>query len=244
MNASWLRRHAALRADTWRHGWSTAAGPAFAGDPGTRAQDAAVAELVAAVGLDRGAWVRQVHGGDVLRADGPGCRGEADALWTDRPGLGTVGRSGDCPLVLVMLDGPHPRWGFAHASWRATVRGVTANLLEAMVAGGGDPARGAAVICPSAGPCCYEVGDEVRSEALARLGPVAGNAFVPRGGRWLMDLWRLARGQLRAAGVPGDSIHVAGDCTICGLDYPSHRREGAVAGRFAAVVGRVSGTAP
>jgi copper oxidase (laccase) domain-containing protein len=180
--------------------------------------------------------VRQVHGGTVLYADAPGCRGEADALWTDRPGLGTVGRRADCPLVLVMLPGPRPCWGFAHASWRSAVRGITGALVAAMADAGGDPAGGSAIVCPSAGPCCYEVGDEVRDEALARLGPVAGNCFAPDGGRWLMDLWRLARGQLRSAGLPADGIHLAGACTLCTTDYPSHRRQGAGADRFAAVI--------
>jgi len=238
MSTTWLRRHPAWAHSGPSHGWTTAEGPGFRGDPAAPVHLAPVAQLCQAVGLARAAWTKQVHGGVVLYADAPGCAGEADALWSDRPGLGVVGRSADCPLILVSLGGDHECWGFAHASWRASVRGITASLVDAMADAGGDPARGTAVICPSAGPCCYEVGEEVRREALAGLGPVAGNCFQPRGDRWILDLWRLARGQLRSVGLPAEAIHVTGVCTICGTDYPSHRRQGDAAQRFAAIIGR------
>ncbi len=234
----WLRQDAGLADAGWAHGWTTVAGPDFGGDPTAPGHHAPVARLADAVGLADAAWVRQVHGGVVLRADGPGCRGEADALWTDRPGLGTVGRGADCPLVLVGMGGDRPVWGFAHASWRSTVRGITAALLAAMTGAGGDPAAGRAVICPSAGPCCYEVGGEVRQEALDRLGAAAAACFAPHGERWRMDLWRANSEQLNRAGLPAARISVAGVCTICGEGFPSHRRQGAAAGRFAAVIGR------
>lgn len=234
----WLRQDPRLAADGWAHGWSTEAGPGFGGDPTRPAHRDPVSRLVAAAGLTHGAWVRQVHGGTVLRADGPGCLGEADALWSDRPGLGVIGRGADCPLVLVGMGGSRPAWGFAHASWRSTVRGIGGSLLAAMTAEGGDPGQARAVICPSAGPCCYEVGQEVRDEALSRLGPAADAFFTARGERWLLDLWRANLAQLEAAGVPSAAVATVGVCTICGAGFPSHRRQGAAAGRFAAIIGR------
>jgi YfiH family protein len=234
---SWLRRSPLLDRPGWAHGWTTAAGPDFRSPPGAPAHAAAVAGLAAAVGLEDAAWVRQVHGDAVRRAEEPGCRGEADALWSDRPGLGVVGRSADCPLVLVAADGTRPRWGVAHASWRSTVAGITARLMAALVDAGSDPTGCRAVICPSAGPCCYEVGEEVREAALAALGAEAAAHFTPRDGRWRFDLWRANVAQLAAAGVPAHRVAVAGICTICDGDYPSHRREGPRAGRFAAIVG-------
>ncbi|MBE0565893.1 MAG: laccase domain-containing protein, partial [Krumholzibacteria bacterium] len=72
----------------------------------------------------------------------------------------------------------------------------------------------------------------------ARLGPGAAGFFTPRGGRWILDLWAANRAQLEAAGVPAGAITVTGICTICNAQYPSHRRQGTDAGRFAAVIGR------
>ncbi len=235
---AWLRQDPRLAAEGWAHGWNTENGPDFGGDPGTPAHAGPVGRLTAAVGLADAAWVRQVHGGTVLRADAAGCLGEADALWSDRSGRGVIGRGADCPLVLVGMGGPRPVWGFAHASWRSTVRGITASLVAAMAAAGGDPATARAVICPSAGPCCYEVGNEVRAEALQRLGPAAHEFFAARDDRWILDLWRANQVQLAAAGVPPEAVTTVGQCTICGTGFPSYRRQGEAAGRFAAIIGR------
>ncbi len=235
----WLAEDRGLAAEGWRHGWTTAAGPDFRAGPGTPAMKAAMAALGRGTRLPALSWVHQVHGGTVLRARGPGLVGDADALWTTEPGLATVGRGADCPLVLVggRLGSGDGIWGFAHASWRSTVAGITGSLLAAMTAAGLRPETAHAVICPSAGPCCYEVGDEVRSAAVERLGPQAAAFFRPHGPRWLLDLWAANEAQLAAAGVPAAAVARSGHCTICGgADFPSHRRDGEAAGRFAAFI--------
>ncbi len=218
------------------HGVTTRAGPAFGRRAdGPRAARAAQ-ELASAAGLRGVAWCRQVHGATVLRADRHGLAGEADALVTAAPGLGVLGRSADCPLVLAAMPGAA---GMAHASWRSTIAGITARMIQRLVRlGDGDAGAVFAGICPSAGPCCYEVGPEVRSAAISGLGPEAGDCFETRDGRLYFDLWRANAAQLARAGVPAANIHVAGICTICRNDlFPSHRREGSAAGRFGAVIG-------
>jgi hypothetical protein len=55
---------------------------------------------------------------------------------------------------------------------------------------------------------------------------------------FFLDLWSANRDQLLRAGVREKNIHISGICTMCANDvFPSHRREGAAAGRFAAVIG-------
>jgi YfiH family protein len=226
------------------HAVTTRAGPDF-GTVGTSARTATAAhEAARAVGLRGVAWVHQVHGGTVLVADEPGLAGDADALVTDVPGLAVLGRGADCPLVLMAGRRPDgtPAVGFAHASWRATVRGLTARTLARLRDDlGVDPATVTATIAPSAGPCCYEVGDEVREEALARLGPAAAVFFAPRGDRWHLDLWAASAAQLAAGGVAPVRVVASGVCTICrGERFFSWRRQGADAGRFAALVGVIA----
>ncbi len=209
-------------------------------DPRAPVHAAAVARVAADLGLDGIAWARQVHGGRVLHVDTPGCAGEADALWTDVPGLGVMGRSADCPLVLIAArrsDGTS-LWGMAHASWRATVAGIVPMLMDALVGAGADPAATSAWIAPSAGPCCYEVGPEVRAAALAGKGSRADGWFPPRGDRYVFDLWAAACDALSRAGVPLSAVEVDGRCTICGEGFPSYRRDGAAAGRFSVALGR------
>jgi polyphenol oxidase len=221
------------------HAVTTRGGPIFGPHAESPSTAAACATLTATVGLRDAAWCRQVHGATVLVAARGGLVGEADALVTRADGLGVIGRSADCPIVLA-ADPAARVAGMAHASWRSTVQGITGRLVATMVTrGGADPARLVCAIAPSAGPCCYEVGAEVRAAALAGIGPHAGEFFAARGdGRCVFDLWAANVNQLRRAGVSATNITVAGICTLCRNDlFPSWRREGEKAGRFASIVG-------
>jgi len=228
--------------DRWRSGLAVAPVYDLGTDPGREAHAGEVARLAAALGLDGIAWAHQVHGAAVREAAAAslvGPDGEADALWTDRPGLGVLGRSADCPIVLVAgrrADGT-PLWGMAHASWRSTVAGITTRLLAAMSEAGLETASLRAVIAPSAGPCCYEVGEEVRRAALDGLGDRAAAFFLTRGGALYFDLWSANRDALLRAGAHADAVRVDGRCTICGGGFPSYRRDGEGPARLGGVLG-------
>ncbi|MEN6577005.1 MAG: polyphenol oxidase family protein [Phycisphaerales bacterium] len=194
-------------------------------------------EIAASLGLDGAAFLEQVHGGDVLTCEQGGCAGFADGLVTAKPGLAVLGKSGDCPIVLL-ADCRDRAVGFAHASWKATISGITPTVVQRMVDLGCRPEDLVACICPSAGPCCYEVGDEVHDAAIRGIGLYAEAFFRPSGQRRHFDLWHANADAMIRCGLRPESIHIAGVCTLCRNDlFPSHRREGNTAGRFAAVVG-------
>lgn len=204
-------------------------------------QDPAAAgrEISKVLDLEEIAFLEQVHGGEVLVCEQGGCAGFADGLVTARRGLAVLGKSGDCPLVLI-ADRRGRAVGFAHASWRATVAGIVPAVVRRMVDLGCRPGDLIAAICPSAGPCCYEVGDEVLAAALDELGPHAAAFFhrAETAAKHHFDLWSANTDALVRSGLACESIHVAGICTLCRNDlFPSHRREGNAAGRFAAVIG-------
>jgi copper oxidase (laccase) domain-containing protein len=92
------------------------------------------------------------------------------------------------------------------------------------------PERLIAAIGPSIGPCCYEVGDDVRAVFRGHE-----SAFRPsRNGRWLLDLYAVARARLAAAGVAG--VHGGGYCTYRDSErFFSYRRDRA-SERMAALV--------
>lgn len=196
--------------------------------------------IAEALDAEEVAYLEQVHAGDALICERPGQAGPADGLVTVTPNLLLLGKSADCPLVLL-ADAGGQAVGFAHASWRATVAGIVPAVVSCMEQVGCRPDNLVACICPSVGPECYEVGAEVRDAAVARLGSQAEIFFRagPRG-RDHFDLWAANADALIRAGVKATSIHVAGMCTMCHNDlFPSYRREGQKAGRFAAVIGRM-----
>ncbi|HOW70144.1 MAG TPA: polyphenol oxidase family protein [Phycisphaerae bacterium] len=191
---------------------------------------------------DRLTSPEQVHGGEVVAVEnadigrGRDGRGTAvryvDGLLCDRPGVPLILLSADCPLICV-YDPRRRAAGAVHASWQGTVAHATVNLVAQMTRlFGCDPTRLLAAISPSAGPCCYEVGHDVRRIAQGKLDH-ADTFFTPRNDRFLFDLWSANHAQLTASGVHPDNIEIAGLCSICDHHFWSHRRDGADAGRSA-----------
>jgi YfiH family protein len=163
------------------------------------------------------AQARQVHGTDVIAAN-PDEMVAADGQVTAERGVAAIALTADClPIALVAPEGV----GMLHAGWRGLAGGVIANGVQALRDLGVE--RIEAAIGPGAGPCCYEVGDEVRA------------AFGTSGRT--VDLKAIARERLEAAGV--QTVH---DCGLCTMHDPerffSHRRDRGVTGRQAGVAWR------
>ncbi len=155
----------------------------------------------------------QVHSAIVNRAQA-GVRGEShgDALWTDVPGLPIAALAADCVPVALARRGAEPGVAVAHAGWIGILAGVL-ETAAATLAGDLDAAIG-----PSAGPCCYEVEEDVARPYRKRFGE-----DIVAGGN--LDLWRAAELTLNAAGVR--SVHRVDLCTICNPAlFFSHRRDG------------------
>jgi hypothetical protein len=165
-----------------------------------------------------GKWAvtKQVHGPDVHRAEAGTLR-EGDALWTDSADDTLAVLSADC--VLILLAGGD-RLGVAHAGWRGLVAGV----VEAAAARSQASELFAG---PAIGPCCFEVGADVR-EAFERTYPAA--VVDARH----IDLWVATEEAGRRAGVERtDSVRI---CTSCHPElFFSHRRDRDRTGRQALI---------
>ena len=177
--------------------------------------------------------LQQVHGARVRRAPWTG-RPEADAAVAEAPGLLLGIETADCLPVLV-VDPVRHAVAAAHAGWRGTAAGVAREAVAALVAGGSRPEDLLAATGPGIGPCCYEVGDELR----AAFGDAGADFFRPGPrGRPHLDVRAANERQLREAGIPEARIHRVADCTRCRADlYHSYRREGQDAGRMINFVG-------
>jgi YfiH family protein len=160
------------------------------------------------------------------------------AFFSGDPSRAVSVRVADCVPLLVA----DPRTGLVaavHAGWRGTAARVASAAVRALATRGGSAADLIVAIGPSIGPCCYDVG-EALIDAFREAGHPADAVarwFSRPNGRLVLDLWTANTDQLAAAGVNRGRIHAARLCTACRLDlFYSFRKEGARAGRLAAVI--------
>lgn len=176
--------------------------------------------------------MQQVHCGRVALVE-PSAAGRringADALVVDRVGVPLLALSADCPLVVV-CDPQRRVLGLAHAGWRGITAGIVARLARTLMKRFGCcPEAMVAAVSPSAGPCCYQVGEDVIRRA-ARALPDHEHHLRHRSGSIFFDLWSACVAQLRSAGVAAERIDLAGRCTICDDRFFSYRRDGPTTG--------------
>lgn len=166
----------------------------------------------------------QVHSPDVVRVTRPWTeRPPADAMVTDRPGLGLCVLSADCTPVLF-ADPDKGIIGAAHAGWKGALAGVLMRTVEAMEALGADRARIRAAIGPTIQQASYEVGPEFRDSFLAK-DAASEDLFIPgQGDRWHFDLPGFCARQLTGAGL-GEVGNVGHDtCTMEDIYFSNRRR--------------------
>ncbi|MBI4938215.1 MAG: peptidoglycan editing factor PgeF [Nitrosomonadales bacterium] len=194
-------------------------------------------------------WLKQEHGTVVVDAAATVCGPQADACISSRAGAVCVVMTADC-LPLLLCDERGSVAGAVHAGWRGLCDGVIEQTVRAMNV---RPEALMAWLGPAIGARAFEVGGEVRAAFIARQ-PEADAAFVPSlrpgaresiragnwppqslpqsgaDGKWLADIYRLARLRLNALGV--DRIYGGDLCTYTDRDrFFSYRRDG-VTGRM------------
>lgn len=191
---------------------------------------------------DRTCTVWQVHSADVVIANQP-VRGRkwlarADAMITDKLDTPLVMRYADCTPVLFH-DPVQGAIGIAHAGWRGTVQGMSANTVIAMQnAFDSNPADIRVLIGPSISGACFQVGEEVVEAVYNRFGTLEGlMQRDPADNTAYVDLWQANRLDLLNVGVLDDHIEIMGLCTYQRTDeFFSHRAEKGRTGRFGAVM--------
>jgi YfiH family protein len=175
-------------------------------------------------------WLKQVHGTAVARADRVDTLVEADASVAFEPGTVCAVLTADC-LPVLFCDRQGMRVAAAHAGWR----GLAAGVLEASVAAMQcDPAEIMAWLGPAIGPQAFEVGSEVRDTFMRDL-PETQTAFIAGlPGKWLADIYELARLRLARAGVR--QVYGGGLCTHTDAGrFYSFRRD-KTTGRMASLI--------
>jgi YfiH family protein len=194
-------------------------------------------------------WVsaRQVHGDSIQVVtkqhagrglfDNESTLPGVDALITRDMDVTLVALFADC--VPVFLVDPVERViGMVHAGWKGTVNRISSKAVQTMERVFGSKADTCiALIGPSIGSCCYEIGMDVANKIketfpdtsdILRLDETEGKIFC--------DLQVANRISLESAGLLRENIHGSGLCTSCRTDvFYSYRKEGTT-GRLAGVI--------
>ena len=187
-------------------------------------------------------WLNQVHGTRVIDVAGDGTHSthgthgatdlppEADAALTRRTGTACTVMTADC-LPVLFCDDAGTVVAAAHAGWRGLLAGVLENTVSAMEV---PPNELMAWLGPAIGPRAFEVGDEVRTAFVAASSEAAPAFQAVAGGKWLADIYLLARMRLAGQGV--ERVFGGNFCTVTETDrFFSYRRDGQT-GRMASMI--------
>ncbi len=179
------------------------------------------------------AWLSQIHGTDVVDASCVAGTPDADAAIASRPGVVCAIMTADC-LPVLFCDMAGGVVGAAHAGWRGLAGGVLENTVAAMRSAGAGEIL--AWLGPAIGPRSFEVGEDVL-RAFVERDAGAQAAFTPiagRGGKYLADIYLLARRVLGRAGIT--RISGGGLCTVSDQRrFYSYRRDQKT-GRMASLI--------
>jgi YfiH family protein len=211
-----------------------------AGDePAHVAENLRRAGVVLGVPAERIYYLSQVHGHSSQVVDGS----ESSARFVQREGDAVIARSGelacgvrsaDC-VPILLGDRKTGAVAAIHAGWRGAVAGVVPAAVAALRAELGDSGELVAAIGPHISVASFEVSEEVAAqlEAAADAGGV-----VDRGGaRPHVDLRRIARAQLLAAGLMDGAIDDVFGCTVAEPElFFSFRRDGPKSGRHLSAI--------
>ncbi len=187
--------------------------------------------------------LKQVHGDrvvvlkqerDLLLKKGS----SADALVTHLSNVAISILCADCQVVY--LNDPLNRViAVVHAGWRGAVLRAAAKCLQEMSrVYGSKPQYCHAALSPAAGPCCYEVGEDVYQVVRDAFPEAFGDLLEEKGnGKWFLNISRINCLVLQDAGVNKENICISSYCTICRQDlFFSFRGSHRETGRMAAIL--------
>ena len=175
-------------------------------------------------------WLQQVHGTTVVNAAAASGTTQADAAYSTQAGVVCAVLTADC-LPVLLADSSGRCVAAVHAGWRGLLAGVIEQAVSAMGHPAGDLL---AWLGPAIGPAAFQVGDEVRAAFVARDALAAGAFRQEVDGKWLADLYLLARQRLAGCGV--NTVYGGGYCSYTDAErFYSYRRDGTT-GRMATLI--------
>ncbi|MBI4364877.1 MAG: laccase domain-containing protein [Candidatus Latescibacteria bacterium] len=185
--------------------------------------------VLTALGIDGAgpARLHQVHGSRIVKPFEAPCRADGFFLEPEDPWAAVS--AADCaPVAIVARTGAFG--ALLHSGWRGARDRIAALAARLLVERGVEATDLRAAIGPCIHACCYPVGPEV-------AGDFPREVLRPHPAGVALDLPLAIARALTEAGLPGDAIHAAPECTSCRADdFYSHRRDRGVTGRHWALL--------
>ena len=167
--------------------------------------------------------VRMVHSACLLK--------ETDGVISNVKNVVLSIQVADC-IPLFLFNPISHQFGMIHSGWRGTAQCIGPNAIHIMETYGDNAKDVMAIIGPSIGQCCFEVGPEVTAQ-FDRTYSIKGEKD-----RMMLDLKNLVKDQMLDNGLLEKNILVDNQCTCCEKEYFfSYRRDGKKTGRMVAISG-------
>ena len=166
--------------------------------------------LCAALDCTRAVFLDQEHGDEVHVITGGENPHNGDGIVVIEKGVAAVIKTADC-LPVIIADPAFPMAAVVHAGWRGTVKRIAAKAARVMINLGARSGSMTAMLGPSIGPCCYEVGNEV-VDAFRDAG-FSEKVFHEKGLSIHVDLRQANKEALLESGVA--AIYDTDLCTLC-----------------------------
>jgi len=182
---------------------------------------------------DEPVWIKQTHSAIVLEAKPENREQNGDASFTSKPNQVCVVLTADClPVLITNKQGTHV--AAAHAGWRGLASGIIENTIQALQQSHDDLLIW---LGPAIGPQKFEVGQDVY-DAFTHLHAESESAFTSCSeGKWLANLYELARIRLGLIGVAHHQIYGGNYCTFSQEElFFSYRRDKGKTGRMASLI--------
>jgi len=185
--------------------------------------------LLESSGARQIAWLNQVHGAEVTRANAA-LVATADAVISEQIGLACAVMTADC-LPVLLCNQAGTQVAAIHCGWRSLAKNIIANTVATFDC----PAHELiAWLGPAIGPSRFEVGAEVRQQFAQHTWFDESAFSVAPADKYLANIYQLASAALAACGVSAVS---GGDyCTVSDkARFYSYRRDGQT-GRMASLI--------
>ncbi|OGT77816.1 MAG: hypothetical protein A3G71_03450 [Gammaproteobacteria bacterium RIFCSPLOWO2_12_FULL_38_14] len=143
-------------------------------------------------------WLKQVHGTDLLHLEKPLTNPvEADASTTQTPNVICSILTADC-LPLLICNKKGTLVAAVHAGWK----GLAANIIEKTLKQLSDSPKNLLVwLGPAIGPDAFEIGEDVKTALCTQAEDDSAFHALKKEGKYLCDLYQLARLRLNKLGV-------------------------------------------